>query len=123
MARSLIPGDLTIQTIKPGDSRKRLSDGDGLYLLLFVKGGAHGWRLDYSVNGVRKTLSLGTYPDTGLGLARKKAGETRKLVREGIDPSDARKAAKASAQSQREAQKLEDKGLPPAGSFEAVARE
>jgi integrase len=123
MARSLIPGDLTIQAIKPGDSRKRLSDGDGLYLLLFVKGGAHGWRLDYSVNGLRKTLSLGTYPDTGLGLARKKAGETRKLVREGIDPSDARKAAKASAQSQREAQKLEDKGLPPAGSFEAVARE
>lgn len=123
MARNLISGDLAIRTIKPGDARKRLSDGDGLYLLLFVKGGAHGWRLDYSVNGVRKTLSLGTYPDTGLGLARKKAGEARMLVSEGLDPSDVRKAAKADAQSQRQAQKLEDKGLPPAGSFEAVARE
>jgi hypothetical protein len=55
MARNLISGDLAIRAIKPGDPRKRLSDGDGLYLLLFVKGGAHGWRLDYSVNGVRKT--------------------------------------------------------------------
>ncbi|HEX5687385.1 MAG TPA: Arm DNA-binding domain-containing protein [Ideonella sp.] len=93
-----------------------------LYLLLFVKGGAHGWRLACAVNGVRTTLSLGTYPHTGLGLARKKASEARKLVSDGIDPSDVRKAAEASAQSQREAQKLEDKG-PPAGSFEAVARE
>jgi hypothetical protein len=42
MARSLIPSDTTIRNIKPGDTRKRLSDGDGLYLLLFVKGGSHG---------------------------------------------------------------------------------
>jgi hypothetical protein len=33
MARHLIPSDTTIRTIKPGDSRKRLSDGDGLVLL------------------------------------------------------------------------------------------
>lgn len=31
MARELISGDVTIRTIKPGDPRKRLSDGDGLY--------------------------------------------------------------------------------------------
>ena len=62
MARDLIPGDVTIRTIKPGDPRKRLSDGNGLYLRLFVKGGSHGWRLDYTINGVRKNLSLGTYP-------------------------------------------------------------
>ena len=46
MARDLIPGDKTLKTIKTGDSRKQISDGDGLYLLLFVKGGAHGWRFD-----------------------------------------------------------------------------
>ena len=62
--------DTTIRNVKPGDARKRLTDGKGLYLLLFVKGGAHGWRLDYTINGRRKTLSLGTYPDTGLKLAR-----------------------------------------------------
>lgn len=46
MARDLIPGDVSIRSIKPGDPRSRLSDGDGLYLKLFVKGGSHGWRLD-----------------------------------------------------------------------------
>jgi hypothetical protein len=49
MAKHLIPGDKTLQGIKPGDPRKRISDGGGLYLLLAVKGGAHGWRFDYTV--------------------------------------------------------------------------
>lgn len=123
MARDLIPGDVTIRTLKPGDPRKRLSDGGGLYLLLFVKGGAHGWRLDYTINGTRKTLSLGTYPDTGLALARRKADDARRQVSEGIDPSDTRKADKADQRQQREAARLADAGAPPAGSFEAVARE
>ncbi|MBA3596039.1 MAG: integrase arm-type DNA-binding domain-containing protein [Methylibium sp.] len=123
MGRHLIPGDTTIRSIKPGDARKRLSDGDGLYLLLFVKGGAHGWRLDYGFGGKRKTLSLGTYPDTGLRLARKKADEARKLVSEGTDPSDIRKAAKSVQQAAAEAKVREDDGLLPLDSFEAVARE
>ena len=123
MARNLIPGDVTIRSIKAGDTRNRLSDGDGLYLRLFVKGGSHGWRLDYTINGIRKTLSLGTYPDTGLGLARSKAEEARRLVSQGVDPSDVRKAAKADNARQREADKRADEGLAPAGSFEAVARE
>jgi integrase len=123
MARDLIPGDATIKAIKSGDARKRLNDGDGLYLLLFVKGGSHGWRLDYAIAGARKTLSLGTYPDTGLSLARRKAGDARKLISEGTDPSSARKAGKAQAEQQREAERLADAGLPAADSFEAVARE
>lgn len=123
MARHLIPSDASIKAIKPGDPRKRLNDGAGLHLLLFVKGGAHGWRLAYSLNGRRNILSLGTYPDTGLALARRKADEARKLIREGTDPSDKRKAAKADAERQRQAERLADAGLPPEGSFEAVARE
>jgi hypothetical protein len=72
---------------------------------------------------VRKNPSLGTYPDTGLAQVRKKALETRRLVSEGIDPSDVRKAAKAAAKQRQEAQRLADKGLPAADSFEAIARE
>lgn len=123
MARDLIPGDATIRAVKPGDPRKRLSDGDGLYLRLFVKGGSHGWRLDYTIHGTRKNLSLGTYPDTSLALARRKADEARRLVSAGTDPSDARKAAKAQAVQRREADRLADAGMPAADSFEAVARE
>lgn len=123
MPRSLIPSDITIRTIKPGDPRKRLSDGEGLYLLLFVKGGAHGWRLDYTIHGNRKTLSLGTYPDTGLKLAREKADQARELVAAGTDPSDRRKAIKEKHAKSREASEREASGLPTLGSFEDVARE
>lgn len=123
MARNLIPSDQTIRAIKPGDSRKRLNDGDGLFLLLFVKGGAHGWRFAYSLNGKRNNLSLGTYPAVGLALARKLADEARGLVAAGTDPSDSRKADKVQVQAQRQAEKLAAEGKPSAGSFEAVARE
>jgi integrase len=115
MARSLIPSDTTIRNIKPGDDRKRLSDGDGLYLLLFVKGGSHGWRFDYSINGKRKTVSLGTYPATGLKLAREKADAARQLVAAGTDPSEDRQAKRA--------EHVERTGGAQSNTFEAVARE
>ncbi len=60
MARYLIPSDATIKAVRSGDPCMRLTDGDCLYLLLFVKGGAHGRRLDYTFEGRRKMLSLGT---------------------------------------------------------------
>lgn len=111
MARNLITSDLSIRTIKSGDPRRRLSDGDGLYLLLFVKGGDHGWRLDYSIAGRRKTLSLGTFPDVGLAAARKRADEARALVADGVDPSDVRKATKRAELNNR----------ADANTFKAVA--
>jgi hypothetical protein len=72
MAHHLISSNATIKAVKPGDARNRLADGAGLYLRLFVKGGSHGWRFDYSLNRRRNRLSLGTYPSTGLSLARKR---------------------------------------------------
>jgi integrase len=123
MPRNLISSDATIKAIKPGDARARLSDGDGLVLLLFVKGGAHGWRFDYRFAGKRNMLSLGTYPDTTLAIARRKADATRQMLAEGIDPSQKRRAAKASYAEARAAQEREAQGLPPLDSFEAVARE
>lgn len=41
MAYHLIPSNATIKALKPGDPRRRLSDGAGMYLLLFVNGGSH----------------------------------------------------------------------------------
>ena len=85
MARGLILSDATIKAIRPGDKRKRLSEGDGLYLLLSVNGGSHGWRFDYVYQTRRKLISLSTYPDTSLALARRKADAARALVAEGLD--------------------------------------
>ncbi len=98
MARNLIPSDQTIRAVKSGDTRKRLNDGEGLYLLLFVKGGAHGWRFAYSLAGHRNNLSLGTYPAVSLADARKAADAARALVAHGKDPSATRQATKADAQ-------------------------
>lgn len=123
MARNLISSDATIKAVRLGAPSKRLTDGDGLYLLLFVKGGAHGWRFDYSFHGRRKTLSFGTYPDTSLALARRKAESARQLLAEDIDPSQKRQAEKESYVQARIADEREGQGLPPVDSFEAVARE
>ena len=123
MPRNLISSDAAIRAIKPGDPRKRLSDGDGLLLLLFVKGGAHGWRFDYRFGGKRNMISLGTYPDTTLAIARRKADAARQLLAEGFNPSQKRKAEKESFAQARVAEEREAQGLPPLDSFEAVARE
>jgi integrase len=123
MAHHLIASNATIKSIKRGDARVRLADGAGLYLRLFVNGGSHGWRFDYSLNGRRNTLSLGTYPDTSLSLARKKADEARKLVSAGTDPSDVRKETRAEQTLRRTVERRATGGLPPLDSFEAVARE
>jgi hypothetical protein len=123
MALHLISSATTLKAIKPGDPRRRLSDGGGLYMLLFVKGGSHGWRLDYSFEGKRKTLSLGTYPTIGLGAARQKAADARQLLSTGVDPSQARQQQKQSVAKQRQIEQLVEAGLPVPESFEAVARE
>lgn len=122
MPRNLLT-DTALRAIKASGGRRRLSDGDGLYLLTFVKGGSHGWRFDYTIDGRRKTLSLGTFPPVTLDAARRKADEYRALVAEGTDPSDLRKAAKVERERRRMAAEREAAGLPPADSFEAVARE
>jgi hypothetical protein len=87
MARHLIPSNATIKAISEGDPRSRVNDGDGLCLLEFVKGGSHSWRFDYPIDGRRKSLSFGPYPDTTLSLARKLADEARQQVRGGVDPA------------------------------------
>lgn len=73
--------------------------------------GGKWWRLKYRLEGKEKLLSLGTYPDTPLKLARESRENARQLVAQGIDPSAQRKATK-SARRER-----------AANSFEVVARE
>ena len=111
---------------KTGGPLKRINDGEGLYLQLFVNGGeTHGWRFAYTSpeTGKRNILSFGTYGRVTLAQARDKADEARAQVCEGADPSEQRQAAKAAILRQREADRLADAGLPAAGSFESVARD
>lgn len=102
--------DTKIRSIKPAEKPVKLSDEKGLYLLIQPNGGKW-WRLDYRMAGKRKTLSMGTYPDVGLALARERRDEARKLLAQDIDPGENRKAQKAAQQSRA------------ANSFEVIARE
>jgi integrase len=123
MPRNLILSEASIRAVKQDDPRKRLVDGDGLVLHLFAKSGMHSWRLDYRFQGKRNTLTLGTYPDTSLALARRKAEAARQLLAEGFDPSQQRKAEREAWAEKRIAEQRQEQGLPAVGSFEAVARE
>ncbi|MBI3157285.1 MAG: integrase arm-type DNA-binding domain-containing protein [Burkholderiales bacterium] len=111
-----------IKTAGTAGKARKLSDGGGL-VLEARPNGAGWWRLRYWLAGKEGMLSLGAYPEVPLALARERRDEARRLVADGIDPSDARKADKAARAAQREAQALAEAGLPGPGTFEHAARE
>ena len=104
-----------------GKARK-ISDGGGLVLDARPTG-AGWWRMRYWIDGREGMLSLGTYPEVPLKLARERRDEARALVAAGTDPSDARKADKAAQVVKAEAVRLAAAGLPGPGTFEHAARE
>ena len=87
--------DTKIRTIKPLGKPFKVSDERGLFLLVTPSGGKW-WRLKYRLNGKEKSLSLGVYPDVSLANAREKRDQARKVIAAGSDPSELRKANKAS---------------------------
>jgi len=107
--------------VDAGASRK-IADGDGMHLEARPTG-AGWWRLRYRFGGKEQMLSLGTYPEVGLALARKRRKEAREMVAAGIDPSAARKAEKLANAEKENVSRIIAKGLPAPGTFEAVARE
>jgi Arm DNA-binding domain len=93
--------DTAIRNAKPGEKPIRLFDGGGLYLEVSPTGGKW-WRLKYRFDSKEKRLSLGVYPDVSLKDARDRRDASRKLLADGIDPSENRKAMK-SARADRSA--------------------
>ena len=103
--------DTTIKNAKPlPDKSYKLPDEKGMYLLVH-KNGSKYFRLDYRFTNKRKTLALGIYPDTTLKQAREKLYTAKKQIADGIDPSENRKAIKAS------------RGESALNDFEVIARE
>jgi len=102
--------DTAVRNAKPGEKTIKLFDERGLYLEVSPAGGKW-WRLKYRFDGKEKRLSLGVYPDVSLKDARERRDAARKLLADGTDPSENRKAQK-SARADR-----------VANSFEVVARE
>lgn len=116
--------DLEVKRANATEKAAKLADGSGMYLLVqpdsvkinekkkrVIVPGAKYWRLDYRFAGKRKTLALGVYPDVSLSEARGRREAARKLLANGVDPGDIKKARKTASVALTE------------NSFEIVARE
>ncbi|CAK9883733.1 MAG: Prophage integrase IntS [Candidatus Erwinia impunctatus] len=100
--------DIKVRTVKPLDKPFKLTDGEGMHLLVNPNGAKY-WRLQYRFGGKQKMLALGVYPTVTLADARKRREMAKKLVSDGIDPAEKKKE-----------DKIEQSGST---TFEAVARD
>jgi integrase len=121
MPKQVVPlSDIQVKSAKPQGKDVTLFDGGGLYLLICRqkyadKGKALPasklWRLKYRFAGKEKLLSLGVYPSVSLSDARQRREDAKKMLANGIDPGEVKKAQKANKINSSE------------NSFEAVTRE
>lgn len=89
-------------------------DGDGLRLIVKVTG-RKSWVLRFQLNGKRREMGLGSFPEVSLRDARLAAGDQRKLLAGGKDPMAARDAER---ERQHEAQRRQEANRRP---FEVLA--
>ena len=102
--------DAKVRNAKPKDKSYKISDGDGLFLLIMPNGSKY-WRLKYFFGGKEKLLALGVYPDVALADARERRAHARKVLAAGNDPGETKKEAKRLTV------------LNNSNTFETVARE
>ena len=101
--------DLDVKRAKAQEKQATLFDGGGLFLLVTPTGGKL-WRFKYRFGSKERLLAFGAYPAITLADARQRRDDAKKMLANGVDPGEIKKAQKA-AQGGEE------------NSFEVVARE
>jgi integrase len=84
------------QPVPPPGKIKKLTDADGLYLLL-TSNGKKAWRFKFRFAGKENSLSFGPYPDVPVEVARERAGEARTTLRRGENPAAVKREAREAA--------------------------
>lgn len=111
MAKRVAPlSDIQVKNAKAQEKEYKIFDGGGLYLLVTTSGGRL-WRLKYRFSDKEKQLTFGAYPAVSLADARQRREDAKKLLANGVDPGEAKKAQKAA------------QGDQDANTFEVIARE
>lgn len=96
-----------INSLKPTKKQKKVSDGEGLYILI-KPNGKKFWRLKYRFVGKERTLSIGEYPTVSLKAARLSKDQAKSLLAQNIDPNEEKRRQKAKQSAE---------------TFEIIARE
>jgi integrase len=99
-----------VKHAKPKEKNYKLSDRDGLYLLVKTSGIRY-WRMNYRFGGQQRTLSFGRWPEILLGDAREMLLEARRQLAKGLDPLEQAKLEKIA------------KSIAATNNFQAVAEE
>lgn len=81
------------ESAKPKEKSYKLSDGGGLYLEV-MPNGSKCWRMKYRILNKEKRLALGVYPIVSLAEAREGREKAKKLLVQGVDPSNAKRDGK-----------------------------
>lgn len=92
-------GKLTSLAVSKMKKLGHHNDGGGLYLR--VAEGRKSWMFRYKTAGKTHWQGLGPVADIELSEAREAARQCRRQLRDGIDPIEARRAAKAAALAQQ----------------------
>ncbi|WDF73605.1 tyrosine-type recombinase/integrase [Novosphingobium sp. KACC 22771] len=88
--------DTAIRNAKPKDKPYKVSDSQGLYLLVNPRG-SKLWRVKYRIDGVERKLAIGPYPEITLAEARAARDAARRQVAHAIDPNYAKRQARIEA--------------------------
>jgi integrase len=102
--------DTQIKALQPKEKPYQMTDGDGLALQV-ESSGRKLWRFRYTYNSKPAMISLGGYPEVSLAQAREKRLEAKKLLAQGVSPSEHRKTVKR------------DRMMAAENNFEAVAEQ
>ena len=88
--------DKATAAAQPREKQYKISDGDGLSLII-QPNGKKLWWFRYRFAGKEKTLSIGIYPVVSLKEARERTFDARKLLSNGVDPHELKKEAQNAA--------------------------
>lgn len=91
---SLTP--FAITNAKAKGKPRKLTDGDGLHLLV-QPNGSKLWRFRYRFAGRENMIALGSFPAVSLADARRKRDDARKLLTDGADPAVQRRLDRIAA--------------------------
>ncbi|NPT46156.1 tyrosine-type recombinase/integrase [Paraburkholderia sp. 1N] len=90
-----------LNNAKPQEKPYKLTDGGGLYVLVMPRG-AKTWIYQYSLDGKRREVTIGRYPEIGVADARDRHAEYRAMVEHGSNPAAYKRADDAERKARAE---------------------